>query len=149
MCGAGHVRLHHEWVVGVDNRGFGAPAEQLVGMTCVPLVELVVTGDEHRGRAPVAPAGPPDLLPQRRERAGEAVADDGVETTHIDPELERAGRDHAGELARCQRGFERAPFAGKVAGSVRRDGGTASRPNRQQAQRVPARPPAPLLCGCG
>ena len=68
-------------------------------MAGVPLVELVVTGDEHRGGAATGAPGAPDLLAHRRERAGEAVEHDGVERTDVDAELQRTGCDHATEFA--------------------------------------------------
>ena len=52
------LRAQHERVLGVDDRALGRAAGQLGRMRDVPLVELVVAGDEHRGRAPAGASGP-------------------------------------------------------------------------------------------
>jgi len=86
----------------------------------VPLVELVVSRDEHRGGAPFGTAGPSGLLPHRRERAGEAVEHDRVEPAHVDAELERIrGRDAEQSPAR-EIELDLAPLGREIAGAIRR-----------------------------
>ena len=65
----------HERVLRVDDRALGRAMRQLARVRGVPLVELVVAGDEHRGRTAAGAPGAAGLLPHRRERAGEAVED--------------------------------------------------------------------------
>ena len=119
--GARDLRVEHERVLRVHHGRFGRAAEQLAGVRGVPLVELVVAGDEHRRCASRPASGPPDLLPQRCERPREAVEHDRVERADVDAELERVrGRD-AEQGAVGERAFELATLAGEVAGPVRRD----------------------------
>ena len=88
------LRPQHERVLRVHDRAFGRAAGELGRVRDVPLVELVVAGDEHRRGPPVGATGAPGLLPHRRERAGEPVEHDRVEAADVDAELERVrGRD--------------------------------------------------------
>ncbi len=119
--GARDLGAGDERVVGVDHRGLGRAGQQLARMACVPLVELVVAGDEHGRGASGRAAGTPDLLAHRRQRAGEPVQHDGVERTDVDAELERARGHDAAEVTARESGFELAPFGGEVAGAVRGD----------------------------
>ena len=117
--GARDLRARHERVVGIHHRRLGRAGEELAGVARVPLVELVVAGDEHRGGAPAGAAGAPHLLAHRRERAGEAVEHHRVERADVDPELERAGGDHAPERAAGELFLQLASLGGQVAGAVR------------------------------
>ena len=72
---------------------------------------------------PPRPAGPPDLLPQRRPGAGEAGQQHRVETADVDAELERVGRRHAEQPAAAQVVLERTPLLGQVAAAVGVDPG--------------------------
>ena len=111
----------HERVLRVHDRTLGLAVGQLPRVRGVPLVELVVAGDEHRRRAPSGAAGTTGLLPHRRERPGEPVEDHGVEPADVDAELERVrGRDAEQPAAR-QVAFELAPFFGEVSGAIRGD----------------------------
>ncbi len=123
MRGARDLRLRHERVGRVHHRGLGRTVEQFAGVPGVPLVELVVAGDQHRGGAAGAPARAADLLAHRRERAGEAVEHHGVERTDVDAQLQRARGDDAAERPVGEPGLERAPLVGEVARAVRGDVG--------------------------
>ena len=125
--GARDLGAGHERVGGVHHRGLGRTVEQLAWMPGVPLVELVVAGDQHRGGPPGAAPGAPDLLAHRRERAGEAVEHDRVERADVDAQLERARGDDAAERPVGEPGLELAALLGEVAGAVRRDVGRGSR----------------------
>ncbi len=107
-----------ERVVGVHDHRFGRPVQQLRRVAGVPLVELVVTGNEHRGRASVGATGAADLLPHRRQRSREAVEHHRVERPDVDAELERAGGDDPAELAVRELRLELASLGGEVAGAV-------------------------------
>ena len=115
------LRAEHERVLRVHDRALGRAAGELGRMRDVPLVELVVAGDEHRGRAPVGAARAPGLLPHRRQRAREAVEHDRVEAADVDAELERVrGRDAEQPPAR-ELELELAALRREVAGPVRGD----------------------------
>ena len=111
-------------------------------MARVPLVELVVAGDEHRGRPSRRAPRPPHLLAHRRERAREAVEHHRVEGTDVDAELERARCHDTAELAARQLRLELAPLVGEVAGAVRGDG------RRRRRRRVGARCSASMPRAC-
>ena len=119
--GARDLGTRHERVVGVDHRRLRRTAEELARVAGVPLVELVVAGDEHGRGAPAGAPGPPHLLAHRRERAREAVEHHCVERADVDPELQRAGGDHAAELAAGELLLEVASLGRQVAGAVRGD----------------------------
>ncbi len=57
--GAPEVRQSHERVRRVDHRCFRRSGEDLVGMGHQPLVELILTGYEHRERTSLAAPGAP------------------------------------------------------------------------------------------
>ena len=76
--GAGEVRMEHERVGEVDDRGLGRAAEHLVRVREQPLVELVLAGHQDREAGSTVAAGPADLLPERRDRAGEPVEHAGI-----------------------------------------------------------------------
>ncbi len=113
----------HERVLRVHDRALGLTVGQLARVRGVPLVELVVAGDEHRRRAAAGASGAAGLLPHRRERAGETVEDHRVEPADVDAELERVRRRDAEQPAAREVAFELAPLLGEVAGAVRGDAG--------------------------
>src|SRR3954470_24735678 len=82
----------------VEDRRLHAAAEQLLRLPHEELVERVLCCDEH-GEAVSAAAGATPLLAQRRDRAGEADRDHGVEEADVDAELERVRRRDAEQLA--------------------------------------------------
>ena len=108
----------HEGVRRVDHRRLQRPGEQLGGVLEVPAVELVVAGHEDGGRRLERPPGPAGLLPERGQRAGETLQDDGVEAGDVDAELEGVGGGHAEELALRQRRLQLAPLLGQVPAAV-------------------------------
>ena len=118
VCRAAQVRHEHVRVVQVDHRPFRCAAEQLVGVAHHPLVELVLACDEHRQALLAGAATPPDLLPERGDRAREAAQHHGVEAADVDPELERVGGDDAAQPAAEQVGLDLATLRGQVAGSI-------------------------------
>ena len=121
MRRARDLRAEHERVLRVHDRALGRAAGELGRVRDVPLVELVVAGDEHGGGPPVGAPRAPGLLPHRRERAGEAVEHDRVEPADVDAELERVrGRDAEQPAAR-ELELELAPLRREVAGAVRGD----------------------------
>ena len=119
---AGEVRLEHERVRRVDDDRLRGPAEQLVGMVAIPVVERVVAGDEDGKAALGRPAGATDLLTERRDRAREPVADARIEPADVDPELERRGGHDASKGAVEQLAFDGPSFGRQVAAAVRTDG---------------------------
>src|SRR5690606_36801536 len=86
-----------------------------------PLVELVGAGDEHRRRLATAADGPAGLLPERGDRAGEAVEHDRVEAADVDAQLEGGGGDDAGQAPVEQLVLDAAPLLGEVAAPVGAD----------------------------
>ena len=90
-------------------------------MRDVPLVELVVTGNEHGGGPAVGSPRAPGLLPHGCQRAREAVEHDGVEAADVDSQLERVGGRNAEESAARELELERASLRREVAGPVRSD----------------------------
>ena len=151
VCRARDLGTRDEGVVGVHDHGLGRPFQQLVRMAGVPLVELVVAGHEHRGRATVGATGAADLLAHRSQRAGEPVEHHRVERADVDAELERAGGDDTAELARRELHLELAPFGGEVSGPIRGDrrGVGAAECHAAPARRARASPRAPRPCDSG
>ena len=84
------------------------------------LVEAVLSGDVD-GEAVAAPAGPSPHLLQRRGGPGKGDADRRVELADVDPELQRAGRDHAQQISRDQVGLDLPSLGRRVPGPVRGD----------------------------
>ena len=121
---AGQVGEQDVGVGRVDDGGLGRPGEDLLGVGHEPLVELVVAGHEHGdGLLALAP-GPPRLLPERGDRAREAVEDAGVEPADVDAQLEGGGGDDGPQPAGEQLGLDLAALGGQVAAPV----GGARRP---------------------
>ena len=108
----------HERVGRVDHGRLQRPGEELGGVVEVPAVELVVAGDEDGRRRLERPPGPARLLPERGQRAGEALEDDGVETGDVDAELEGVGGGHAEQLPPGQRRLQLPALLGEVAAPV-------------------------------
>ena len=116
---APQVRVEHEGVGRVHHRRLGRAGEELHRVGGQPLVQLVAAGDEHGRRRIARPARSSRLLPERRDRAREAVDHHGVQTTDVDAELERRGGHHAGELAGEQLILDGAALLREVAAAVR------------------------------
>ncbi len=121
MRGAADLRAHHERVVGVHYCAFGRAPGQLVGVGDVPLVELVVSGDEDSSRPARSAAGTARLLPQRCQRAGESVEDYRIEAADVDAELECVGGGDPEEAPLREVVFERPSLAREVARAIRGD----------------------------
>ena len=85
------------------------------------LVDRRARRDEDRDARVLAPAGPPELLPRRGDRARVARQDRGVEPADVDAQLERVGRDDAEDLAVAQAALDRAPLRRQVAAAVAAD----------------------------
>ena len=116
------VGPEHVGVVGVeDGRLHGSP-EQRLRMVHEECVERLVAGHQHAERLLAGPAGAAELLLQRGPGAGEPDADDGVQTGHVDAELERVGAREAEQVAVTQSLLELAPLLGEVAAAVGGDG---------------------------
>ncbi len=112
------VGAEHERVGRVDHGRLGRPREQLVGVADQPLVELVVAGDEDGQALLGLPPGPPGLLPERGDGAGEAVEHAGVEPADVDAELQGVGGDDAAQVAAEQLLLDLPPLGGQVAAPV-------------------------------
>ena len=113
------VPVEHARVRVVEDRRLDRPREQRLRLAHEVLVERVLARDQD-GEPGAAAAGPAPLLPQRRDRPGEADRDRAVERADVDPELERVGGRHAEQLARHQPLLDLAPLRGRVAGAVGR-----------------------------
>ena len=133
---------------GFTTAASGVRPKSSVGCAGVPLVELVVAGDEHRRGPAPRPSGAAGLLAHRRERAGEAVEHDRVEPADVDAELERVGRRDAEQAAVAEPAFELAALLGEVAGAVRGDPAGHVGIVRPGAGAAPARRRAPRRAGC-
>ena len=130
--GGEHVRVEDPGVRVVDDRGLDPTGEERVRLAREELVERVLARDEHGEPAPASPGAPP-LLPQRRDRAGEADGDRAVEQADVDAELERVRRRDARAArprpagARC-RGAARACSRRGRARAAARSRGRPARP---------------------
>ena len=116
--GRPHVRGEDTRVCVVEDRGFDAAPQQLVGLAHEELVERVLGRHQHR-QAAAAPAGAPPLLPERRNRAREADRDHAVEQSHVDAQLERVGGADAEQVAVEQPPLDLPPLCRRVARPVR------------------------------
>ena len=81
------------------------------------LVERRARGDENADRSRPAP-GAAELLPRRRD--GPWVPDEHrtLQAADVDPELQRVGADHAGDLSVAQTGFDLAPMQREVTRAI-------------------------------
>ena len=95
--------------------------EEELGVVDDVLVDRCARGDEHRDARPLAPAGPPELLPRRRDGARIAGQDRHVQATDVDAQLERVRGDDPEDLAVAQAMLDRAPFRRQVAAPVAAD----------------------------
>ena len=107
------------WIRVVEDRRLDRSREQRLRLAHEVLVERVLARDQD-GEAGAAAAGPPPLLPQRRDRPREADRDRAVERADVDPQLERVGRRDAEQVARHQPLLDLAALRRRVAGAVRR-----------------------------
>ena len=133
--GALQVRTEDVRVRRIDHGLLDGSAEHGLRVVNEIRVERIVAGDEHRGGPPPGPAGAPDLLPHRRDRARPAGDDDRVQSGDVDAELERVRRRQPEDLAGAQLGLQRPPVFGEVPGAVRRD--PARQLRRGLGQRAP------------
>ena len=97
-----------------------AAAKQRLGVPREEAVESV-RGRHVEREALTAAARSSPLLPQARDRAGEADGDRAVEQADVDAELERVGRRHAEQLARHEIALDRAALLGGVARAIGRE----------------------------
>ena len=104
----------------VEDRGLHPAREERIRLAREELVEGVVRGDEDR-EAPVAPAGAPPLLSQRRHGPRKADGDRAVEEPDVDPQLERVGRGHAEQLALDEAALDLTTLCCGVPGAVGRE----------------------------
>ena len=112
-CGASTYGL-----AGSSTRRLDRAAEQRLGVVHQVGVQRVVAGDEHDQRARPGPPGPAGLLPERRQRAGEAGEHHGVQPGDVDAELQRVGGGHPEQVAAGERRLQRAALLRQVAAAV-------------------------------
>ena len=117
-------------VVRVEARLLGRALEQELGVVDDVLVDRRARGDEDRDARALPPAGPPELLPGRRDRARIAGQDRHVEPADVDAELERVRGDDAEDLAVAQAVLDRPALGRQVAAAVAADPRRAARSSR-------------------
>ena len=115
---AGHLGAQHERVLGIHDGPLGQSVGQFLRVRGIPLVELIVAGDEDCSRPPARAPGAPGLLPHRRQRPGETVEDDRVQAADVDAEFQCVRRRDPEQPSARQVLFELAPLLGQVAGAV-------------------------------
>lgn len=134
--------LDDDVVVGIDDRPFRLAPEKRLGLMDEILIQRVLARDEqHRGFLP----GPPHAtapLHGRNDRARIPHKDAHVEAAYIDPQFQRAGRDHGKQLPVAHAGFDLAPFLGQKTRPVRADAareasGLVSGPQRDEFRHAP------------
>ena len=134
--------LDDDVVVGIDDRPFRLAPEKRLGLMDEILIQRVLARDEqHRGFLP----GPPHAtapLHGRNDRARIPHKDAHVEAAYIDPQFQRAGRNHGKQLPVAHAGFDLAPFLGQKARPVRADAareasGLVSGPQRDEFRHAP------------
>ena len=132
-------------LAGFTTAGSGARVSSSSGWRGQPLVELVAARHEHGRRRRARPPGPTGLLPERGDRAGEAVDHHRVEAADVDAELERRRGHDAGQLPGEQLVLDGAALLGEVAAAVGphppRASGAAGAARRRR------RSPPPAGCG--
>src|SRR5207302_119805 len=106
-----------EQVVRIHQPFLRVGAEEILGMADDELVQRRARRDEYAHRART-PAGPPKLLPGRRDGAGVADEDGALEAPDVDAQLERVRAHDAGDLARAQARLDLASMQGQVARAV-------------------------------
>ena len=83
-------------VVGIDARLFHGRADNVARLACHILVERDAGSDQHQDASIAAPARAPEPLPEPGDGAWVTSADDRIEITDVDAELERV-RGNDGE----------------------------------------------------
>ena len=115
---AQQLRTQHVGIGRVNHHAFDRLVQESSGMMHQIGVERVVAGDEHHQSALAAPARPPGLLPERRDRARKARQHNSVQSGDVDTEFERIGRRHATQSPVGQRAFQCAAILGQVSRPV-------------------------------
>ena len=88
-----------------------------------PLIELVISCNQHGEGLLRLAACTPGLLPHRGNRSGEAVENARVEATNVDAKFKRSGRDNAAERSIEEFFFNLPTFRREIAASVRTHSG--------------------------
>ena len=135
-------------VVRVRARLLGRALEQELGVVDDVLVDRGAGRDEDRDARARPPAGPPELLPGRGDRARVAGQDRHVEPADVDAELERVGGDDAEDLAVAQPALDRPALGRQVAAAIAADAAARpaalaqrlAQPGQQQLDRDPRAP---------
>ena len=136
-----HVAVEDARVLVVEDRRFDPAPQQRSRLAHEVLVERVLARDEHR--EPVsAPSRAAPLLPQRRDRSGEADRDHAVEQADVDPELERVRRRDAEQLALEQAPLDLTPLRRRVARAIGRERRVVAEPVGGEAVDQLGGPPA-------
>ena len=118
--GGGEMPVEHARICVIEDGSLDAAAEQRLRLPHEVLVERVLRRDEDC--EPVAAtAGAAPLLPQARDRAGEADADGAVEQADVDSELERVRCRDAEQLAFDESSLDLPSLLRRVTGAVRRE----------------------------
>ena len=116
--GSAQVREQDVQVVRIDTGLLRWPLEQELGVMDDVLVDRRTRGDEDRDARPGPPPGSTELLPGRRDRARIAGQDRRVESTDVDAELERVGRDDAEDLPVSQSSLDGSTLGGEIAAAI-------------------------------
>ena len=119
--GAAQLRPEHVRILRVEHRRLDRSAEDRIRVVDKVGVQRVVASHEHHERTQPFAAGPAGLLPQRRQRAGEAGQHHGVQTGDVDAEFKRVGRGDAEQRPVRERGLQSAALLRQVARPVRGD----------------------------
>ncbi len=119
--GAAQLRPEHVRILRVEHRRLDRSAEDRLRVVDKVGVQRVVASHEHHKRTQPFAAGPASLLPQRRQRAGEAGQHHGVQTGDVDAEFKRVGRGDAEQRPIRERGLQSAALLRQVARPVRGD----------------------------
>src|SRR5262245_117052 len=85
------------------------------------LVDRSTRRDEDADARLLAPPGTTELLPRRRDGAGIAGEDGGIEAADVDAELQRVRRHDAEDLALAQALLDRASLRRQVAAAIAPD----------------------------
>ena len=136
------VPFDDDFVVGIDDRPFRLAPEKRLRLVDEILIQRVLARDEqHRGFLP----GPPHAaapLHGRNDRARIPHKNAHVEAADIDPQFQRAGRNHSKQLPVAHAGFDLAPFLRQKTRPVRADAarvasGLVSGPQRDEFRHAP------------
>ena len=115
---ARQVPSQHVDVVGVDQRVLVRPAKQLSRMAHEILVQRVVQPDQHRKRRFAAATCAPCLLPKAGDRTRVSYEQRGIQSTHVDPKLQRVSCGHPQQFAAKQIALDLPALLRRVAGAV-------------------------------